>query len=119
MSHAMENLAPLLTDAQPPVATLKRFLAHPFAAASRDLLSALAPTVEAQRLAWLQGRLSELSATDFAPAPFLTGQDLISAGLSPGPLFKRILWDIYDAQLEGRIHTPADALALALQMAAK
>jgi poly(A) polymerase len=38
--------------------------------------------------------------TDTRPPPKLTGQDLIFAGLKPGPLFKTLLNTAYDHQLE-------------------
>lgn len=46
------------------------------------------------------------------PALLLTGRDLIEAGYKPGPEFKRLLAIAEDAQLEGRIHTKEEALAL-------
>lgn len=45
------------------------------------------------------------------PTLLLTGHDLIEAGYKPGPNFKRLLAIAEDAQLEGRIHTKAEALA--------
>jgi poly(A) polymerase len=47
------------------------------------------------------------------PAPLLTGRDLIAAGYAPGPRFKQVLHAVEDAQLEGAVTTPAEALALA------
>ena len=49
-------------------------------------------------------------------APPAPGDDLTAAGLTPGPLFKRVLDAVYDAQLEDRVSTPEQALALALQL---
>lgn len=46
------------------------------------------------------------------PHRFLTGQDLIDRGYRPGPDFKRMLDAAEDAQLEARIHTKEEALAL-------
>ena len=46
------------------------------------------------------------------PKPLLTGVDLIAAGYRPGPLFGSILSAVEDAQLESRITTPDEALAL-------
>jgi poly(A) polymerase len=46
------------------------------------------------------------------PRPLLTGRELIAAGFAPGPSFKEILHAVEDAQLEGAITTPEDALAL-------
>lgn len=47
------------------------------------------------------------------PEPLLTGDDLVAAGMKPGPQFKRILDEVRDGQLEGRIRTKGEALELA------
>jgi poly(A) polymerase len=47
------------------------------------------------------------------PKPLLTGRDLIAAGFAPGPAFKQMLRAVEDAQLEGTITTPEEALQLA------
>lgn len=54
-----------------------------------------------------------LTAEGLRPDPFLTGDDLIGLGARPGPAFKSLLSDAYDAQLEKRLNTRADALAWA------
>lgn len=46
------------------------------------------------------------------PQPLITGNDLIARGYKPGPQFKEMLMLVEDAQLEGNIHTPQEALAL-------
>jgi poly(A) polymerase len=46
------------------------------------------------------------------PAPLVTGRELIAAGYIPGAVFKEMLRAVEDAQLEGAIATPAEALAL-------
>jgi poly(A) polymerase len=46
------------------------------------------------------------------PTPLLTGRELIAAGYTPGSAFKEMLRAVEDAQLEGAIATPAEALAL-------
>jgi poly(A) polymerase len=46
------------------------------------------------------------------PTLLLTGRELIAAGYRPGPRFKEILRAVEDAQLEGAIGTPEQALAL-------
>ena len=46
------------------------------------------------------------------PPPLLTGNDLRSHGLTPGPDFKRLLEVLRQAQLDGRVHTRAEALEL-------
>jgi poly(A) polymerase len=51
-------------------------------------------------------------AEENRPAPLLSGDDLIAAGYRPSPQFKAMLTLAEDAQLEGSITTPAEALAL-------
>jgi poly(A) polymerase len=59
--------------------------------------------------------LQETPAEEIKPLPLLRGDDLIAQGYTPGPIFKRVLQAVEDAQLEGRIHTRADALRLVLE----
>ena len=42
----------------------------------------------------------------------MTGHDLTSRGLVPGPLFKRLLDAVREAQLEGTVNTVSEAQAL-------
>ena len=56
--------------------------------------------------------LEEIPPEEIRPAPLLRGDDLIAQGYSPGPIFREILQAVEDAQLDGRIHTPAEALSL-------
>jgi poly(A) polymerase len=49
--------------------------------------------------------------------PLIGGRDLQAAGLKPGPAFGRVLPAVELAQLEGRVTTAAEALALALELA--
>lgn len=50
-----------------------------------------------------------------APAPFVTGDDLIAAGLAPGPQFKALLDRAYDRQLEGEFGSRSQALEAILR----
>jgi len=43
------------------------------------------------------------SPQDIAPKLLISGEDLITLGFSPGPLFKEILMRVEDEQLEGRL----------------
>ncbi|MCA9211466.1 MAG: CCA tRNA nucleotidyltransferase [Planctomycetales bacterium] len=53
------------------------------------------------------------------PLPLLTGDDLTAAGISPGPIFKTILNEIRDQQLNEQIETKAEAMKLAVSIAQK
>jgi poly(A) polymerase len=46
------------------------------------------------------------------PKPLITGRELIAAGYVPGAAFKEMLRTVEDAQLEGSIQTPEEALRL-------
>jgi poly(A) polymerase len=59
--------------------------------------------------------LGEIPEQEIRPARILSGKDLIRGGYKPGPLFKQILQAVEDAQLEGEIRTPEDALRLVHQ----
>jgi poly(A) polymerase len=53
------------------------------------------------------------------PPPFVTGDDLKVMGLKPGPLFKRLLGAVREAQLDGQIRTKEEALALVRSLLAE
>jgi len=59
-----------------------------------------------------KSKLAEFSTEQLKPKPLLTGHDLIAAGYQPGPAFARLLKAVEDAQLEGEIITPEEALDL-------
>jgi poly(A) polymerase len=59
---------------------------------------------------FLQKKLAEIPPEKIRPRPLVTGDDLIAAGYVPGPKFRMILEAVEDAQLEGRLHSPDDAL---------
>lgn len=123
LEGSLAGLAMLLKEHPPRVAVVKRFLARPTGRLSRQLLRSLVPWLgykgmpALQRVRELEQMIGALEQTDFAPPPLVTGDDLAAAGLKPGPVFKRVLDEVYDAQLEGRVSTKEQALALGLQLA--
>ena len=120
MEGALTGLGILLREPRPRrVATVKRFLARPTARLSSALLAQLGCHIGQGNVEALQTVLDETSRTDYAPAPLITGDDLTAAGLAPGPLFKRVLDEVYDAQLEDRVKTKDDALRMALATASR
>jgi hypothetical protein len=60
----------------------------------------------------MQRKMQELPQDALKPRPLVTGSDLIADGYRPGPAFARILAAVEDAQLESRIHTRDEAMAL-------
>ena len=55
------------------------------------------------------------SREDLHPETLVTGAELIAAGRSPGPSFKRALEAVEDAQLRGEFLSRESALELALR----
>lgn len=60
--------------------------------------------------------VAQLAASGLAPEPLIDGDDLLNAGLEPGPAFGQVLTAVYDAQLEGRVATPEAARDLAIRL---
>ena len=111
------NLVPLLSDSPPTLAQQKRFLARPSRENSMVLLESIEKVgLGPSHVSSLLDSLKSLSQTDYAPPPLVTGDDLAAAGWTPGPIFKRVLDTVYDAQLEGRITSREDAIRLAEEL---
>ena len=58
-----------------------------------------------------------LPPAELNPPPLVTGDDLKQLGLPPGPAYREILDALRDAQLERRIASRAEALAMAKRLA--
>ncbi len=91
------------------VAARKRLVARTDFPGGLEVLSAESPEVAAA----IRREVDQLAETGIAPTPLLSGQDLLDAGLRPGPVFRVLLEAVYDAQLEGRVEDRAAALQLA------
>ncbi len=105
------DVRPLLQE--PTLATLRRFLALPTAADSRVLLEAYGDDPQVGEVVRsVLKRLDELREP--TPEPWIGGDDLIAAGMRPGPQFKAALDAAFDAQLEGRVPDREAALQVAL-----
>lgn len=64
-------------------------------------------------------RVEELARSfgGLAPKAFVTGDDLVAIGLSPGPAFRTVLDRVYDDQLEGRVGSATQGLSRAVEVA--
>ncbi len=95
--------------------TLKRFLRLPDFEEHMALhrVDCLSSHGDLGNYEFLRSKQRELPPGQLKPAPLVTGKDLIAAGYRPGPMFGVVLGDIEDAQLEGRISTPDEALRMA------
>jgi len=63
---------------------------------------------------FVRARYESTPAESVRPTPLLTGRELIAAGYRPGAVFREILQAVEDAQLEGVLTTPEQAIAHAL-----
>ena len=92
----------------------KRFVREEAFAELLDLLrlDCLASRRGLETYEWILDYLDSLGDEPIRPDPLLTGKDLIGLGYSPGPRFREILDAVEDAQLESRISTRDEALAL-------
>ena len=61
---------------------------------------------------YVRERYEMLPQEEVRPKPLLTGRELIAWGYQPGPAFKEMLQMVEDAQLDGAITTPEQAMAL-------
>jgi poly(A) polymerase len=55
-------------------------------------------------------RKASIPPEEVAPPPFVTGDDLIAAGLEPGPRFREILDRLYDEQLDNQLTSRDQAI---------
>lgn len=60
---------------------------------------------------WLMRRAQEEDIGKRAPKPLMLGRHLIRLGLEPGPRFKQLLDECYDAQLEGEFANECEGIA--------
>ena len=95
----------------------KRIIAANHFAYVHSLLDAIAAArLYVERIESLRQLIANAKQTEIAPEPLLTGDDLIALGLQPGKLFKVVLDQLYDAQLEGRIRTKENAIEFVRRM---
>jgi poly(A) polymerase len=68
---------------------------------------------------YCESLLKEWSAAELDPPPLITGHDLQRKGLQPGPMFKGLLESVREAQLEGTVKTPKEAMDLVERLLAE
>lgn len=93
---------------------LKPILVHP---GIGELLAlhradALASGRSLDHVEFCERMLRDTPPDELNPPPVVTGNDLIERGMKPGREFKRLLDAVREAQLEGRVRTKEQGLAL-------
>jgi poly(A) polymerase len=100
---------------------LKTLLIHP---GIHELLAlhradALAADRDTAHVEYCEQLLRDWSHDDLNPPPLLTGHDLLRAGIEQGPIFKKLLGAVREAQLDGTIRTPKEAWELVERLRAE
>ena len=109
----------ILADAkQMRTSKLKVLLIHP---GIRELLElhradALASGKDTVHVEYCEQLLREWTTNDLDPDPLMTGHDLLRMGLEQGPLYKRLLDAVREAQLDGTIKTAKEAMEVVERM---
>lgn len=91
---------------------LKNFLARPTINDEIELhrVDCLASHGDLENFNFIREMQNKFAYETLRPKPFLTGKDLISLGLKPGPLFGTILKNAYNLQLDEKFRSREDAL---------
>ncbi len=104
------------------LAELKRLMAQPQFPALCEVVAARrsAEPDEADRRDTLAARLASINPATVRPPPLVTGDDLLARRIAPGPLFKRVLDELYTRQLNEELTSREAALrALETRLAAE
>lgn len=101
--------------------TLKRFMRQPDFEEHMQLhrLDCLSSHGGLDNYDFVRRKQQEVPPEELKPKPLLTGRELIAAGYRPGPSFGKVLSELEDAQLEGRITTTAEAMEMARALLAE
>ncbi len=109
------------TDSAPSDSSLRRLSRRIHPATTNELLYVMRadhlgrpPLVsesQDKRLQNFEERIAQLAVKDSAPKPVVQGRDLVELGLKPGPEFKSILAQAYDAQIDGAFSDLQEGLA--------
>lgn len=121
VSHGVDKLLreePLIRTAPSlPWPRLQRILIAPRVAELLDYCEAVCAVFDGTTAAVDHcRRLLLLPADQLDPPPLISGDDLKRIGIPPGPRYRPILESVRDAQLEGKVATQEEALALARRL---
>lgn len=111
----IEKLPVALAARSTPWPVVQRVLIHDGAGELVDLASAILGTEDAA-VTYCREKLA-LPETELNPAPLLTGDVLIAAGLKPGAHFGYLLEKVRDEQLMHNIESTHEAIQLAMKLA--
>lgn len=100
------------------LSTLKKFLSRKTILEELELhrVDCLASHGDLGNYFFIKEQLENFEQEQIKPQPLIGGRDLISIGLEPGPVFGKILSEIYDLQLEEKFSTREEALSAVKEM---
>jgi putative nucleotidyltransferase with HDIG domain len=101
------------------VSTLKRLLARPTFPEELELhrIDCTSSHGELDIHRFLAAKQAEFSKEEIKPRPLVTGHDLQELGIPPGPAMGKLLHQLMDEQLEGKLTDREGALARARDLA--
>lgn len=93
-------------------AKLKRLLDAPYFDDDLELhrIDCLGSNGHLETYEFVREKQREFANAPLVPPPFITGGDLIARGAAPGPLFRKILTQAQDLQLENGLASREEAL---------
>jgi poly(A) polymerase len=99
-------------------AKLKRFMARPHFNDELELHRVDCQSSHGflDNYVFLQAKQDEFANEPIIPPPLISGHDLIARGYTPGPDLGKILDEVQNAQLDGKIATAGEALELAASL---
>ena len=101
---------------------VKALLIHPGIGELLDLhrADARASGKDIEHVEYCEQLLRDWTIDDLNPDPLVTGHDLMREfGLAPGPIYKKLLDAVREAQLDGTIKTRKDAVELVQRLLAE
>ena len=93
---------------------MQRTLVHPLAQDALTLAKAFVATdkTDPSGIQFCEEKLA-LSPEDLNPPELLRGTDLIELGMTPGPAFSKVLKEVRDQQLQGKVNSTEQAFKIA------
>jgi tRNA nucleotidyltransferase (CCA-adding enzyme) len=76
-------------------------------------------TFDCSGIEWFLDRARALGVEHAPPAPLVMGRHLLALGVAPGPEMGRLLKELYERQLDGRVTTLDEGLAAARDLLAR
>ena len=114
----LRNLQELAAGSTRTLADLKLLMAGPCFGDLCALLEAYLTALDRPRkpIEELRARSAAIAPEEIAPEPLVTGDDLLNMGVQQGPIFGKVLDELYYRQLNLELSTRDEALALARQL---